>query len=225
MNRQPNHYSVNSRPQNEPMKSDTTGSVECLCSPRHSLPRSTVGGAATHIQLKRSGLKWAGHQSDWVIQIKLVKRRMLQRKEWFARNLIQSRPSECILTRRRGFVTSCCFIVEKNSHYNIIIPPPPCSPQMMAKPSESPVGRQHQSHPEETEEELREHQDGGSLPPGVTIKQEPPDPQELQEEAAMQQHRERQAEQELLFRQVEDSEKWDMCLNIRLKNNVGWENQ
>uniref|UniRef100_A0A671XE94 Histone deacetylase n=1 Tax=Sparus aurata TaxID=8175 RepID=A0A671XE94_SPAAU len=73
--------------------------------------------------------------------------------------------------------------------------------KMMAKPSESPVGRQHQSHPEETEEELREHQDGGALPPGVTIKQEPPDPQELQEEAAMQQHRERQAEQELLFRQ------------------------
>uniref|UniRef100_A0A665WBF9 Histone deacetylase n=1 Tax=Echeneis naucrates TaxID=173247 RepID=A0A665WBF9_ECHNA len=68
----------------------------------------------------------------------------------------------------------------------------------------SPVGRQHQSHPEETEEELREHQDGGALPPGVTIKQEPLDPQELQEEA-MQQHRERererQAEQELLFRQ------------------------
>lgn len=78
---------------------------------------------------------------------------------------------------------------------------------MMTKPSESPVGRQHQSHPEETEEELREHQDGGALPPGVTIKQEPPDPQELQEEA-LQQHRERerQAEQELLFRQVEDGE-------------------
>uniref|UniRef100_A0A3Q1K533 Histone deacetylase n=1 Tax=Anabas testudineus TaxID=64144 RepID=A0A3Q1K533_ANATE len=76
--------------------------------------------------------------------------------------------------------------------------------KMIAKPSESPVGRQHQSHPEETEEELREHQDGGALPPGVTIKQEPPDPQELQEEA-LQQHRERererQAEQELLFRQ------------------------
>uniref|UniRef100_A0A8C4FF05 Histone deacetylase n=1 Tax=Dicentrarchus labrax TaxID=13489 RepID=A0A8C4FF05_DICLA len=72
------------------------------------------------------------------------------------------------------------------------------------KPNESPVGRQHQSHPEETEEELREHQDGGALLPGVTIKQEPPDPQELQEEA-LQQHRERererQAEQELLFRQ------------------------
>ncbi|XP_029302034.1 histone deacetylase 4-like isoform X3 [Cottoperca gobio] len=72
--------------------------------------------------------------------------------------------------------------------------------KMMTKPSESPVGRQHQSHPEETEEELREHQDGGALPPGVTIKQEPPDPQELQEEA-LQQHRERQADQELLFRQ------------------------
>uniref|UniRef100_A0A3Q4I655 Histone deacetylase n=1 Tax=Neolamprologus brichardi TaxID=32507 RepID=A0A3Q4I655_NEOBR len=73
--------------------------------------------------------------------------------------------------------------------------------KMMAKPSESPVGRQHQSHPEETEEELREHQEGGGLPHGVTIKQEPPDPQELQEEVLQQQHRERQAEQELLFRQ------------------------
>ncbi|TKS66536.1 Histone deacetylase 4 [Collichthys lucidus] len=75
--------------------------------------------------------------------------------------------------------------------------------KMMAKPGDSPVGRQHQSHPEETEEELREHQDGGALPAGVTIKQEPPDPQELQEEALQQQHRERerQAEQELLFRQ------------------------
>uniref|UniRef100_A0A3Q3K1Y2 Histone deacetylase n=1 Tax=Monopterus albus TaxID=43700 RepID=A0A3Q3K1Y2_MONAL len=76
--------------------------------------------------------------------------------------------------------------------------------KMIAKPSESPVGRQHQSHPEETEEELREHQDGTALPPGVTIKQEPPDPQELQEDV-LQQHRERererQAEQELLFRQ------------------------
>lgn len=75
--------------------------------------------------------------------------------------------------------------------------------QIMAKPSESPVGRQHQSHPEETEEELREHQEGGSLPPGVIIKQEPPDPQEVQEEALQQQReRENQAEQELLFRQV-----------------------
>ncbi|KAF7214716.1 transcript variant X5 [Nothobranchius furzeri] len=72
--------------------------------------------------------------------------------------------------------------------------------KMIGKPSESPVGRQHQSHPEETEEELREHQDGGVLPLGVTIKQEPPDPQELQEEV-LQQHLERQVEQELLFRQ------------------------
>ncbi|CAF98204.1 unnamed protein product, partial [Tetraodon nigroviridis] len=73
--------------------------------------------------------------------------------------------------------------------------------EMMTKPSESPMGRQHQSHPEETEEELREHQDGGALPAGVTIKQEPPDPQELQEEA-LHRERERQAEQqELLFRQ------------------------
>lgn len=75
----------------------------------------------------------------------------------------------------------------------------------MIKPSESPVGRQHQSHPEETEEELREHQDGGALPAGVTIKQEPPDPQELQEEV-LHRERERQAEQELLFRQVSESE-------------------
>ncbi|XP_024150301.1 histone deacetylase 4 isoform X2 [Oryzias melastigma] len=74
--------------------------------------------------------------------------------------------------------------------------------KIMAKPSESPVGRQHQSHPEETEEELREHQEGGCLPPGVIIKQEPPDPQEVQEEALQQQReRENQAEQELLFRQ------------------------
>ncbi|KAM8872231.1 histone deacetylase 4-like isoform 1-T1 [Synchiropus picturatus] len=72
--------------------------------------------------------------------------------------------------------------------------------KMMAKPSESPVGRQHQSHPEETEEELREHQDAAALPPGVTIKQEPPDMQELQDESLVQ-HRERQTEQELLFRQ------------------------
>uniref|UniRef100_A0A8C7CYI8 histone deacetylase n=1 Tax=Oncorhynchus kisutch TaxID=8019 RepID=A0A8C7CYI8_ONCKI len=56
--------------------------------------------------------------------------------------------------------------------------------------------RQHQSHPEETEEELREHQalspqDGG-FPCGFAIKQEPPDPQENQEE---------DMQQELLFRQ------------------------
>uniref|UniRef100_A0A673LZA2 Histone deacetylase n=1 Tax=Sinocyclocheilus rhinocerous TaxID=307959 RepID=A0A673LZA2_9TELE len=69
---------------------------------------------------------------------------------------------------------------------------------MMAKPNEP--GRQHESHPEETEEELREHQGLGdsteALPHGVTIKQEPPDEQD--EEF---QQRERQAEEELLFRQ------------------------
>ncbi|XP_034030335.1 histone deacetylase 4-like isoform X3 [Thalassophryne amazonica] len=57
--------------------------------------------------------------------------------------------------------------------------------KMMPKPSEPSVARQHQSHPEETEEELREHQDGAALPPGVTIKQEPPDPQDVQEEQAL----------------------------------------
>uniref|UniRef100_A0AAY4C530 Histone deacetylase n=1 Tax=Denticeps clupeoides TaxID=299321 RepID=A0AAY4C530_9TELE len=65
--------------------------------------------------------------------------------------------------------------------------------KMLSKPGEA--GRQHQSHPEETEEELREHQDQAqleSLPLGVKVKQEPPDPQE----------EERQVEQELLFRQV-----------------------
>ncbi|KAJ8253077.1 hypothetical protein GJAV_G00208850 [Gymnothorax javanicus] len=65
--------------------------------------------------------------------------------------------------------------------------------KMMPKPSEP--GRQHESHPEETEEELREHQE--ALPRGITIKQEPP---EDPEEDPLQQ-RERQAEQELLFRQ------------------------
>ncbi|XP_030641652.1 histone deacetylase 4 isoform X2 [Chanos chanos] len=69
--------------------------------------------------------------------------------------------------------------------------------KIMAKPTEP--SRHHESHPEETEEELREHQalsDQEGLPRGVTIKQEPPD--EPEEEI---QQRERQAEQELLFRQ------------------------
>uniref|UniRef100_A0A669EZU8 Histone deacetylase n=1 Tax=Oreochromis niloticus TaxID=8128 RepID=A0A669EZU8_ORENI len=71
--------------------------------------------------------------------------------------------------------------------------------------------RQHQSHPEETEEELREHQalsssSSSSSPTsgqetgllrGVVIKQEPPDPQEQEER----EQRERQAEQDFLFRQ------------------------
>uniref|UniRef100_A0A8D3CH95 Histone deacetylase n=1 Tax=Scophthalmus maximus TaxID=52904 RepID=A0A8D3CH95_SCOMX len=69
--------------------------------------------------------------------------------------------------------------------------------------------RQHQSHPEETEEELREHQGLSSSSSsssstsvqetlrGLVIKQEPPD---LQEQEEMEQ-RERQAEQDFLFRQ------------------------
>lgn len=93
----------------------------------------------------------------------------------------------------------------------------------MSKPADqvsavscSPSGpaRQHQSHPEETEEELREHQGlpSSSSPPslsslsvkeagpmkGVVIKQEPVDPQELEEK----EQRERQAEKDFLFRQV-----------------------
>ncbi|KAM6934532.1 histone deacetylase 4 [Xenentodon cancila] len=78
--------------------------------------------------------------------------------------------------------------------------------------STSVPGRQHQSHPEETEEELREHQGLSSssssssstsaqetrLPRGVVIKQEPPDPEE-QEDRDL---RERQAEQQdFLFKQ------------------------
>ncbi|XP_041856753.1 histone deacetylase 4 isoform X4 [Melanotaenia boesemani] len=73
------------------------------------------------------------------------------------------------------------------------------------------AGRQHQSHPEETEEELREHQglssssspssstsvQETSLLRGLVIKQEPPDPQEGEER----EQRERQAEQDFLFKQ------------------------
>ena len=92
----------------------------------------------------------------------------------------------------------------------------------MSKPSDqvsaagsstSGPARQHQSHPEETEEELREHQglssssssssttsvqETGPLR-GLVIKQEPPDPQEQQEEREL---RERQVEKDFLFRQV-----------------------
>ncbi|XP_056444269.1 histone deacetylase 4-like isoform X2 [Gadus chalcogrammus] len=73
--------------------------------------------------------------------------------------------------------------------------------KMMGKPCEAGVVRQHQSHPEETEEELREQQDteGGALPAGVSVKQEPPDPQELLEEGPW--DMERQSDHELLFRQ------------------------
>uniref|UniRef100_A0A8C1YC78 Histone deacetylase n=1 Tax=Cyprinus carpio TaxID=7962 RepID=A0A8C1YC78_CYPCA len=62
--------------------------------------------------------------------------------------------------------------------------------KMLSKPCD----RQHQSHPEETEEELREQQDATqteTLPMSLPIKQEPPD---LTEEQG-------QEEQELLFKQ------------------------
>ncbi|XP_067371351.1 histone deacetylase 4 isoform X3 [Channa argus] len=92
--------------------------------------------------------------------------------------------------------------------------------KIMSKPSEQvsasgsgasgPV-RQHQSHPEETEEELREQQGLSSLSTGpsstsmqetgplrgLVIKQEPLDPQEQEER----EQREKQAEQDFLFRQ------------------------
>ncbi|KAM9364479.1 histone deacetylase 4 isoform 2-T3 [Pholidichthys leucotaenia] len=84
-------------------------------------------------------------------------------------------------------------------------------PGDQVSPTGSSPGRQHQSHPEETEEELREHQalssssssssststQEAALLRGLVIKQEPPDPQE-QEEV---EQRERQAEQDLLFKQ------------------------
>lgn len=95
----------------------------------------------------------------------------------------------------------------------------PVSPQIMSKPgdpasavgsSASVPGRQHQSHPEETEEELREHQglsSSSSSPSSApvqetrllrAIKQEPPDPEE-QEDG---EQRDRHSEQDFLFKQV-----------------------
>ncbi|XP_070694858.1 histone deacetylase 4 isoform X2 [Pempheris klunzingeri] len=87
------------------------------------------------------------------------------------------------------------------------------SDQVTAASSSAPgPARQHQSHPEETEEELREHQglssssslssstsvqETGPLR-GLVIKQEPPDPQEQEER---EQREQRQAEQDFLFRQ------------------------
>ncbi len=62
----------------------------------------------------------------------------------------------------------------------------------------NPGDRQHQSHPEETEEELREQQDATQmeiLPMSLSVKQEPPDLIEEQ----------RPEEQELLFEQVRDT--------------------
>ncbi|GCB62890.1 hypothetical protein scyTo_0014555, partial [Scyliorhinus torazame] len=88
--------------------------------------------------------------------------------------------------------------------------------KLMPKPSEQP--RQHESHPEETEEELREHQampeepysDRGVNPNESTtmnkvvqVKQEPIESDEEGEEQHEMEQRKRQAEQqqELLFRQ------------------------
>ncbi|XP_029386072.1 histone deacetylase 4 isoform X2 [Echeneis naucrates] len=92
--------------------------------------------------------------------------------------------------------------------------------KIMSKPGDQGSGtstsgpaRQHQIHPEETEEELREHQglssssssssssstsvqETGPLR-GLVIKQEPPDIQEQEER----EQRERQAEQDFMFRQ------------------------
>lgn len=93
-------------------------------------------------------------------------------------------------------------------------------PDQVPAVSSSPSGpaRQHQSHPEETEEELREHQglSSSSSPPsllvsvkeagpmrGMVIKQEPVGPHELEEK----EQRERQAEKDFLFRQVKMWEK------------------
>lgn len=98
-----------------------------------------------------------------------------------------------------------------------------CFFQIISKPAEP--ARQHESHPEETEEELREHQAlleepygeraaGHKEPPAlaslVQVKQEPIESDE--EEAEPQQELEagqRQAEQELLFRQVWRLRGWE----------------
>uniref|UniRef100_A0AAQ4RG39 Histone deacetylase n=1 Tax=Gasterosteus aculeatus aculeatus TaxID=481459 RepID=A0AAQ4RG39_GASAC len=90
----------------------------------------------------------------------------------------------------------------------------PGDPVSAASSSASGPARQHQSHPEETEEELREHQglslsslsascsasaqDTGPLR-GLVIKQEPSDPQEQQQEER--EKMERLVEQDFLFRQ------------------------
>lgn len=88
---------------------------------------------------------------------------------------------------------------------------------MATKPNEP--SRQHESHPEETEEELREHQalnePSEGLPRGVTIKQEPPD--QLEEEL---QQRERQAEHELIFRQVGEVQVEDHSCQLKSKRRL-----
>uniref|UniRef100_A0A671Q3F9 Histone deacetylase n=1 Tax=Sinocyclocheilus anshuiensis TaxID=1608454 RepID=A0A671Q3F9_9TELE len=69
--------------------------------------------------------------------------------------------------------------------------------KMLSKPGD----RQHQSHPEETEEELREQQDATqteTLPMSLLIKQEPPD---LTEEQRREEQEERCRQQALLLEQ------------------------
>uniref|UniRef100_A0A8C8VK99 Histone deacetylase n=1 Tax=Pelusios castaneus TaxID=367368 RepID=A0A8C8VK99_9SAUR len=88
--------------------------------------------------------------------------------------------------------------------------------KMIPKPNEP--ARQHESHPEETEEELREHQalleepygdrissqkEGPGLASMVQVKQEPIESDEDETEPQQElEPEQRQAEQELLFRQV-----------------------
>ncbi|XP_016095406.1 histone deacetylase 4-like, partial [Sinocyclocheilus grahami] len=73
--------------------------------------------------------------------------------------------------------------------------------KMLSKPCD----RQHQSHPEETEEELREQQDATqteTLPMSLLIKQEPPDlTEEQRPEEQELLFKQRPEEQELLFKQ------------------------
>lgn len=90
--------------------------------------------------------------------------------------------------------------------------------QIMPKSNES--SRQHESHPEETEEELREHQafledpyierisnqkEVQGLASMVQVKQEPVESDEDGELPQELEPGQRQAEQELLFRQVRHS--------------------
>lgn len=92
--------------------------------------------------------------------------------------------------------------------------------QLIPKPSEQP--RQHESHPEETEEELREHQampeeqysdrsmnenESATVTKVVQVKQEPiesdeEDDQREQQELELEQRKRQAEQQELLFRQV-----------------------
>lgn len=116
------------------------------------------------------------------------------------------------------------FVSDMRSFRRTISRPPgshqmPSSPlQMIPKPSEP--ARQPESHPEETEEELREHQALLEEPfldrlsaqkeahaPGVQVKQEPPesDSEEVEPLREAEPGQRQPTEQELLFRQVTQS--------------------